>query len=137
MKPTQDELNKMDWRDRYEYEAKREYESLSRLTEGELLERITHRRLGGYFAIWRVIGEAGTVENSAGVLWDFLQGSPGKENMLQRYHCAGALFRILDMEDPASESELRRAVQWDHQGEDARQQALLELKEIIDRAKSE
>ena len=52
--------------------------------------------------------------------------------MLHRYHCSAALFQILGMPDPASENELRKRVQWDHQGEEARQEALLELREIIE-----
>ena len=52
--------------------------------------------------------------------------------MLNRYHCANALFQILGMPDPASQSELRKRVQWDTYGEEARQEALLELKKIIE-----
>ena len=137
MKPDKDELRKMHWRDRYEYEAKRDAESLGRLTEKELLERIEKRNLGSYFGEWRAIAKKGTVRNSAMVLWDFLQQSPGEPNMLHRYHCSDALFKILVMDDPASESELRRGVQWDHKGEDARQDALLSLKAIIEEEQSQ
>ena len=66
------------------------------------------------------------------VLWRYLQRSPGKPNMLNRYHCSAALFNILGMPDPASENSLRKRVQWDHEGEPARQKALLELKDIIE-----
>ena len=127
----------MHWRDRYEYEAKRDAEYLERLSEAKILERIKNRKLGDYFGEWRTIGKKGTVRNSAMVLWDFLQGSPGDPYMLHRYHCSAALFKILGMDDPASESELRRAVQWDHNGEAARQRALLTLKAIIEEKQSE
>ena len=137
MKLNDDDLRNMHWRDRYEYEAKRELETLSDLTEEQLLERIKNRRLGNYFAIWRTIARKGTINNSAMILWDFLQGSPGEANMLHRYHCADALFKILGMDDPASQSELRRAVQWDHHGEEARQLALLQLKAVIQEQLSE
>ena len=66
------------------------------------------------------------------VLWNYLKRTPGKHNMLNRYHCAAALFQILGRQDPASENSLRKRVQWDHKGEEARQQALLELKALID-----
>lgn len=132
MSPSDEDLRKMDWRDRYEYEARLEDESLDRLPEAQLLERIRQRRLGNYFGIWRVIARKGTLQNAALVLWDFLQQSPGEANMLHRYHCAGALFKILGRDDPASQDELRKAVQWDHHGEAARQEALLELKTIIE-----
>ncbi len=52
--------------------------------------------------------------------------------MLHRYHCAAALFQIIGQPDPSSKNELRKRVQWDHKGEEARQEALLELKQIID-----
>lgn len=122
----------MHWKERYEYEARREAESLAGLNEHELIERISRNNPDRYFAIWRTIGRKGTVQGSALVLWEFLQRNPGKQIMLNRYHCAEALFRILGMPDPASESELRKSVQWDHNGEEARQEALLELKDIIE-----
>jgi len=137
VKPDKDELRKMHWREGYEYEAKRDAESLDRLSEEKILERIKNRKLGSYFGEWRAIGKKGTLWDSAMVLWDFLQGSPGDPYMLHRYHCSEALFKILGMDDPASESELRRAVQWDHNGEEARQRALLTLKAIIEEKQSE
>lgn len=127
-----EELAKMHWRDRYTYEAHREAESLEDLTEKELVERIRRDWLGRYFAIWRAIGKKGTKDGSAMALWSFLKQNPGKARMLHRYHCADALFRVLGMADPASKNELRKKVQWDHQGEEARQEALLELKDIIE-----
>jgi len=48
--------------------------------------------------------------------------------MLNRYHCAGALFEILGMPDPFNENKLRHQVQWDHNGEKERQKALQKLK---------
>lgn len=122
----------MHWKDRYEYEAHREAVSLGNHSEEKLVSRIDRNMLGSYFAVWRAIGKRGTVEGSAMALWRFLQRSPGKARMLHRYHCAEALFRILGMPDPASASELRKSVQWDHKGEEARQEALLELKDIIE-----
>ncbi len=122
----------MHWRDRYTYESGREAESLRRLNEEQLVDRIRRKNLDSYFAIWRAIGQKGTVQGSALVLWDFLQSKPGKRNMLHRYHCAAALFKILDMDDPASESEMRRGVQWDSHGEEARQKKLQELRQIIE-----
>lgn len=132
MTPKKQEIAKMSWRDRYAYEARREGEAMARLTEQEIVGRIQRDDLGRYFQIWRVIGRKGTVKNAAMVLWEFLQRSPGEANMHQRYHCAAALLQILGMADPASKSELRRQVQWDHQGEEKRQQALVKLRSIIE-----
>lgn len=122
----------MDWRDRYEVESRRALEALASVGEQALLERIRAGSLDPYFAIWRAIGRKGSVERAAPVLWEFLRDHPGQPQMLHRYHCTAALFRILDLEDPASANPLRRAVQWDAHGEDARQAALLELRAIID-----
>ncbi|MGD2076905.1 MAG: hypothetical protein PVH18_00875 [Chloroflexota bacterium] len=131
-KKSEEELRKMHWRDRYEYEAQRQADAIRNYSEQQLIERIEKDLLDPYFAIWRAIGRKGTIENSAIVLWRYLQRSPGKPNMLNRYHCADALFRIMEMPDPTSDNPLRRRVQWDHEGEPARQEALLELKALIE-----
>lgn len=131
-KKSEEELRKMHWRDRYEYEAQRQADAIRDYSEQQLIERIEKDLLDPYFAIWRAIGRKGTIEKSAMVLWRYLQRSPGKPNMLNRYHCADALFRIMEMPDPASDNPLRRRVQWDHEGEPARQEALLELKALIE-----
>jgi hypothetical protein len=126
------ELSKMHWRDRYEYEAGQEFNSLDKLNERELVEKIEKNHIGSYFAIWRVIARKGTPSQAAMPMWRYLQRSPGERNMHNRYHCAAALFQILGRPDPASESDLRKQVQWDSHGEEARQQALLKLKAIIE-----
>ena len=131
-KPTKEELAKMHWRDRYEYEATQASKEIGALSERELVERIERNQLDHYFSIWQAIGRKGTVTHAAMPMWCYLQRSPGERNMHNRYHCAAALFKILDMPDPASKSDLRKHVQWDSLGEDARQEALLRLKAIIE-----
>ena len=126
------ELRKMHWRDRYDYEAQRQADAYRDFDERRLLRRIEEDQLDPYFVIWRAIGEKGTVKNSAMVLWRYLQRSPGDANMLNRYHCAAALFNIMGMPDPNSENPLRKRVQWTYEGEPARQEALLELKALIE-----
>ena len=132
-KKSNQELAKMHWKDRYEYEAAGEFSRFSKLNERELIEKIEKNHLGKYFAIWRVIAQKGTVSHAAMPMWRYLQRSPGERNMHNRYHCAAALFQILGIPDPASESDLRKQVQWDSQGEEARQQALLSLRDIIEK----
>jgi hypothetical protein len=132
-KKSEEELRKMHWRDRYEYEAERQADALRNYDEQQLIGRIEQNLLDPYFAIWRAIGKKGTLEHSAMVLWRYLQRSPGKHNMHNRYHCAAALFNIMGMPDPACENPLRKRVQWDHEGEPARQEALLELKALIEK----
>jgi len=129
---SEEELRKMHWRDRYEYESRRQADALSKYDERQLLDRIERNLLDPYFAIWRAVGKKGTIENSAMVLWRYLQRSPGEQNMLNRYHCTAALFEILGRPDPAVENPLRKRVQWDNDGELARQNALLELKALIE-----
>lgn len=122
----------MHWRERYAYEAEKAATALKNHSEEQLLERVRNNSLDPYFATWRALAKIGTIEKSAMVMWEFLERSPGKANMLHRYHCAAALFQILNMPDPASQNELRKQVQWDSKGEEARQEALLTLKAIIE-----
>ena len=128
---TKDELAKMDWRDRYEYEAKLEAQKLGKASEQQLLKRVQSGDLDFYFAIWRELGEKGSLENSALVLLEFLQQHPGENYMHHRYHCAGALLKIVYGTNTAGDDELRKQIQWDHEGEEIRQLKLLELREII------
>jgi hypothetical protein len=129
---SEEELRKMHWRDRYEYEAQQQGGVFDRYNEQQLIARIEKDLLDPYFSVWKAIAKKGTIENSAMVLWRYLQRSPGKHNMLNRYHCTAALFTILGIPDPASDNPLRKRVQWDHEGEPARQEALLELKALIE-----
>ena len=131
MSPTQDELARMHWRERWEYEARQERKALQALDEETLLDRVREGNTGDYYQIWPIIAQKGTLERAARVLWEYLQSHPGKHASLERYHCAGALFQILGMPDPNSRGELRPRVQWDHEGEEARQEALSELERII------
>ena len=129
--PTKDEVAKMDWRDRYEYEAKLEAQKLGKASEQQLLKRVQSGDLDFYFAIWRELGEKGTLENSALVLLEFLQQHPGENYMHHRYHCAAALLKIVYGTNTVGDDELRKQIQWDHAGEEMRQIKLLELREII------
>ncbi|MBN1314491.1 MAG: hypothetical protein JXA42_03450 [Anaerolineales bacterium] len=123
--------DKLHWKERWELEAGLEYERLSLLPEHRLLDRIKQNRTDHYYQIWRAIGNKGTIKDAPMILWEYLQQHPGELDMLHRYHCAAALFKILGMPDPNCKNELRQKVQWDHEGENARQNALLELKGII------
>jgi hypothetical protein len=137
MERSEEELSKMHWKERWEYEAGRVHRELSALDEETLLRRIENGHDDGYFQIWHVIGEKGTVEHAAPVLWQYLKDHPGEGYMLPRYHCAAALFQILGMPDPECKNELRCRVQWDHDGEEERQKALRELKSLIHRGITE
>ena len=122
----------MDWRERWEYEAQQEAKAYERRSEEDLLKDIQNGRLGHYYQIWYILGKKGSAEKSGMVLWQFLQQHPGESMMLHRYHCAAALFNILGLSKGDENNELRRQVQWDHAGEEARQEALLRLKSTIE-----
>ena len=96
-----------------------------------IVEDVKNARLGKYYQLWRALCTKGTVEKSSIALWEYLRDNPGDDNMLNRYHCSAALFVILGSPDPACKDELRKTVQWDHDGEEVRQEALVVLKEII------
>lgn len=128
----QTDPEKMNWRDRQKYDAKCEAEALEPLGERQLVRRIRAERLDPHFAIWRAIGRKGTARGAALELCTFLRDHPGETWMLHRYHSATALFHILGMDEQASEHELRKRVQWDREGEGARQEALLELEARIE-----
>lgn len=126
-----DKLSQMHWRDRWEYEAKLEADKYSKQPEQKLLRQIQKGQLGNYYQIWYEIGKKGTLQNAALILLEFLQQHPGDSNMLQRYHCAGALLKIVYKEDIVPTDDRRKAIQWDHAGEEERQRKLLELRETI------
>jgi len=130
---TPQELSKMHWKEVWEYEAVRERTFLQSLSEMELLAYVEHDTVGSYYSLWTVLEEKGSVSRTAPVLWEYLRTHPGKVFELERYHCAAALFSILGMPDPECVNELRTRVQWDHEGEEVRQLALLELKLVINR----
>ncbi len=134
---TKDELRKMHWRERWEVESRREFEKYKNQDIGVLLEAVKNGRTGKYYQFWYALEKKGSIQNSAMVLWEYLRDHPGESNMLNRYHCAHALFHVIGMSDPASELELHKKVQWDHDGENARQEALVELKEIIEKLLAE
>ena len=81
--------------------------------------------------IWEAIAARSTLAKAEPVLWDFLRRSPGEGKLLSRFHCAAALFKLRGKPDPDCQDALRRRVQWDHDGEKVRQEALRELWEIM------
>ncbi len=129
--PSDEDLTHMHWKERWEYEAGRVSDQLRQYSEDDLVEMLNKDLTDSYFSLWHVLGEKGTPDKSALPVWEYLKRHPGEGYMLDRYHAADALFRILGMPDSESANPLRKRVQWDHDGEEARQEALLELKEII------
>lgn len=120
----------MHWRDRWEYESKLEYQAYLQRPQAELLALVRADRMGNYYQLWRAIGIKGTLSEAADALLDYLREHPGERLMHNRYHCAAALFKLVDL-PPEVTDDLRPRVQWEHHGEAARQSALDELEALI------
>ena len=76
----EEELRKMHWRDRYEYEARRQAEAFDNYDEQRLVARIEKNLLDSYFAIWRAIGRKGT-DKLESMVHDDLQNSDEKRRV--------------------------------------------------------
>ena len=120
------------WKDAWEWHAGQAAQAYDEQTVEELLEMIRQRQYDPYYQIWYNLREKGTLATCAPVLLEVLRREAGEPMMLVRYHCAAALFHLLGHRDEPI-PKLRARVQWDHQGEDARQQAILELERRIER----
>ena len=118
------------WKDAWEWHAQQTHTNFSQHTEDELLRKIEQRHYDQFYTIWDALANCGTVEKSAPVLLEVLRREAGESLMLIRYHCAGALFRLLGYPDEPMPA-LRKQVQWDTNGEQARQEALDTLEVLI------
>lgn len=120
------------WKDAWEWHAGQAAQAYDEQTVEELLEMIRQRQYDPYYQIWYNLRDKGTLATCAPVLLEVLRREAGEQMMLVRYHCAAALFHLLGHRDEPI-PKLRARVQWDHQGEEARQQAILELERRIER----
>lgn len=118
------------WQEAWEWHAQQTQNEYAQMSEAKLLRKIQKRQYDAYYQIWYSLGQIGTLAASAPVLLEVLRREAGEDNMLIRYHCAGALFHLLGYpDDPLP--ELRKRVQWNRQGETARQTAIDELEQLI------
>lgn len=116
------------WQDQWEYEASKARDFFEKQTVKELLQNVKEDKVGSFYNIWDVIVKKHSPKNnSLQILWEYLRDHPGEKHTLHRYHCAAALFRILYGNKQHDDQELRTQVQWDHEGEEARQKALKKL----------
>lgn len=123
------------WQDQWDYEAQKARTFFESKPLEELLTLVKENKTDFFFNIWDVIAGKSTPEDdSLEVLWTYLKDHPGDNYDLDRYHCTGAIFKILYNHKRHEEHPLRNAVQWDHNGEEARQKALLELKALFPKA---
>ena len=118
------------WKDAWEWHAAQTHQDYSRRSVAELLGLIRDRQYDPYYSIWYALRESGSLAECAPVLLDVLRRESGEAMMLVRYHCAAALFFLLGYPDKPL-PPLRERVQWDHQGEAARQAAVNELSALV------
>lgn len=118
------------WKDAWEWHAQQTQKSLAKESEAHLLERIQARQYDPYYQIWYNLREQSTLAHAAPILLTVLRQEVGADKMLIRYHCAAALFHWLGYPDDPIPA-LRARVQWDREGEPARQQAIDELEGVI------
>lgn len=119
------------WKAAWEWHAEQARRAFGKQSETELLSQIAAGMYDPFYAIWYALAEVGTLRRSAPVLLDVLRREAGEPRMLVRYHCAAALFLL--MGTPATHStRLRERVQWDQEGEPARQAAIQRLERRID-----
>ena len=118
------------WQEAWEWHAQQTQNEFAGQSETKLLKKIQKRQYDPYYQIWYSLRQIGSLANSAPILLNVLRQESGESNMLIRYHCAGTLFFWLGYpDDPLP--ELRKQVQWDKNGEAARQAAIQELEQLI------
>ena len=118
------------WKDAWEWHAVQAAEAYSQQSEAELLEMIRQRQYDPYYQIWYNLRDVGSLATCAPVLLRVLRQETGEAMMLVRYHCAAALFHLLGYRDEPI-PKLRQRVQWDHDGEEARQASLTEVEKLV------
>lgn len=80
------------WKDQYEAAAGAEFNAHMERPMSELVAEARRGQKSGYHQLWQAIGARGTPAQVGWVLFDVLL--TGRE-YLERYHCAGALLRVL------------------------------------------
>jgi len=121
------------WKDAWEYKAGKTRDVFLTLSEAELLKMIKEDRTDMFYQVWYAIGEKGTRENAVPVLFQYLVDNPGDDYYLDRSHCSNALYKILGIrEGKEPEEDVRMRSIIDNEGENTRQEALLELKKLIE-----
>lgn len=118
------------WQEAWEWHAQQTQNDFAQMSEAKLLRKIQKRQYDPYYQIWYSLREMGSLATSAPVLLEVLRRESGEAQMLIRYHCAAALFHLLGFPDDPLPA-LRQRVQWDKQGEAARQTAIDELDQLI------
>ncbi|MCW5876374.1 MAG: hypothetical protein KIS85_05760 [Anaerolineales bacterium] len=118
------------WQEAWEWHARETYKHFAQQPEDKLLAQIAAGSYDEYYTIWYSLREKTSLAQAAPILLDVLRREVGEANTLIRYHCAAALFYLMGYADDSPPS-LRLRVQWDHDGEPARQEAIDELEQSL------
>lgn len=118
------------WQEAWEWHAQQTSNHFDEQSADELLAHLTAGNYDGYYTIWYRLREKASLAQAAPVLLDVLRREAGDAYSLIRYHCAAALFYLMGYADDEP-PPLRIRVQWDHDGEPARQEAISELEQSL------
>jgi hypothetical protein len=119
------------WKDAWEWHADQADKFYAGQSEEQLLAWIAEGQYDAYYQIWYNLREIGRLKNCASLLLEVLRRETGEDRMFIRYHCAAALFHLMGYPDEPL-PELRKRVQWDFEGEEARQKAIGDLRLMIE-----
>ena len=116
----------MNWKEIQEAGMQEAYDRIAGLSKPELLKKL---ETSPSYELFVVIAKQRYFNEALWPLWKLIKNSPGQSNELTRYHAAGALFEIVYDSTwlGTNQPKLRKAIQWDHQGEEVRQEALMDL----------
>lgn len=118
------------WKEAWEWHAQQMEKEYAGTSDDHLLHLIQQGQLDPYYQIWYSLRDKTSLNKASATLLTFLRRPASQTDDLHRYHCAAALFHLLGYSDDPI-PPLRARVQWVHQGENARQEALDELEQLI------
>ncbi|MFH1253415.1 MAG: hypothetical protein V1664_03755 [Candidatus Uhrbacteria bacterium] len=133
--PNQPEPEFDNWKDAYEWQAGQANQSFLALTEDELLEMVKKDKVSDlFFGLWPALAEKGTPQKAGPVIWGYLNTHQSEDYFIINSHASEALFKIIDRPDPNMEilNNLRWRCISDDWGQNSRQQALQELKKLVE-----
>lgn len=84
-----------DWRSLWEDASSKEESRWKRASDHQLLAAVRSRSTGEYYGLWR---ELGSRRPSAEVCWVLFDVLESDREYLERYHCADALLKLLNID---------------------------------------
>lgn len=84
------------WKDLWEQHAAAERAAYDQRPIGDLLQAARSGQVGSYHTLWDAIAARATLEQAG---WTLLDVLASRADYLDRYHCAAALLKLLNMPD--------------------------------------